>query len=150
MVQSYSELYLADAKDNLAAAFDYAINVCGYTGEQFSNFFIQSGYASKFEQGNPAVIAGISGIELARKVISYAYPDSNYPEPLYTEEYSLEYWTGWALAEYQRTTGKRFIDIFARIPFVDITALYHLHHEMDIQHFIETMEQKYNTAASAK
>ncbi len=75
MIHAYNELYLSDAKQNLAECFDYAIRDCKFDTELFSKLFIQSGYADKFERGNPAIIAGMSGIELAQKILLYAYPD---------------------------------------------------------------------------
>lgn len=74
MIHAYSELYLNDAKQNLAEFYDYGINICKIDGNIFSQLFVSSGYADKFEKGNPAVIAGMSGIELARNVLLYAYP----------------------------------------------------------------------------
>ena len=48
------------------------------------------------------------------------------------------------LAEYQWETSKRFKDIFTRIPLSEIVSMYHVYHEMDIQHFIEDMDKKYD------
>lgn len=142
-MSAYSEYYLSDAKNNLAAAFDYAVNDWDFDCDWFARAFVQSGYADKFERGNPAVVSGMSGIELARKIISSVYPDKKCPVPRFSEERSAIYWTGWVLAEYQWNTGTRFQSIFARIPFSEIVSMYHVYHEMDIRHFIEDMKQKY-------
>ena len=88
MIHAYSESYLNDAKQNLAECFDYAINSCKVEPHLFSRLFIQSGYADKFERGNPAIVAGMSGIELAKKIIQYAYPTRDFPEKHLTEERS--------------------------------------------------------------
>jgi hypothetical protein len=77
--------------------------------------FVQSGYAEKFERGNPAIVSGMSGIELAKKIILYAYPNKEFPEKIFSEDRSNVYWAGWALAEYQWTTKKRFRDISRHI-----------------------------------
>lgn len=145
MMHAYNELYLNDAKENLAAAFDYAINDCLFPSDWFARLFVQSGYGEKFERGNPAVIAGMSGIELARKILDYAYPGKKHPEPSFSQERSAAYWAGWSLAEYQWTTARRFKDIFSHIPFSEITAMYPVYHEMDISHFIEALDKKYNS-----
>ena len=58
MIHAYNECYLNDAKQNLAEFFDYAVNVCRFDANLFSNLFVQSGYADKFERGNPAIVAG--------------------------------------------------------------------------------------------
>lgn len=145
MIHAYSESYLNDAKQNLAECFDYAINTCNIEPHLFSRLFIQSGYADKFERGNPAIVAGMSGIELAKRIIQYAYPNKAFTEKQLTEDRSNIYWAGWALAEYQWATRKRFRDIFARISFTEIISMYRVYHEMDIGHFIEDLNKKYDS-----
>lgn len=145
MIHAYSESYLNDAKQNLAEFFDYAIIGCKYDANLFSKLFVQSGYADKFERGNPAIIAGMSGIELAKKVITYAYPNWKFPERKFSGDRSNVYWTGWALAEYQWATCKRFKDIFSRISLAEIISMYSVYHQMDIEHFIEGMNKKYDS-----
>lgn len=80
MIHAYSESYLYDAKQNLAECFDYAISNCRFNADIFSKLFVQSGYADKFERGNPAIVSGISGIELAQEIIMYAYTNYKFPE----------------------------------------------------------------------
>lgn len=63
----------------------------------------------------------------------------------FSQERSPVYWAGWALAEYQWSTGKRFKDIFSRISLSEIISMYSVYHEMDIEHFIEDMNIKYNS-----
>lgn len=142
MIYAYSELYLSDAKQNLALFFDYAINDCRFEPGVFSQLFVQSGYADKFERGNPAVIAGMSGIELAQKVIMYAYPDRQFAERTFSENCTSAYWAGWVLAEYQWKTCKRFKDIFSKVPLMEIIKMYSVYHEMDIEHFIEDLLER--------
>ena len=144
MIHAYSEFYLNDAKQNLADFFDYAINTCHFDANLFSKLFVQSGYADKFERGNPAIVAGMSGIELAKRVIMYAYPNWEFPERIFSEDRSNVYWAGWALAEYQWITCKRFKDIFSRVSLTEIISMYSVYHEMDIEHFVEDMTKKYN------
>lgn len=145
MIRAYREFYLSDAKDNLAVFFDYGINICKFDMNLYSKLFVQSGYADRFERGNPAIIVGMSGVELAKKVIMYAYPNWKFPERTLSEERSSVYWAGWALAEYQWATCKRFKDIFTKISFAEIVSMYGVYHEMDIEHFIEEMNNKYNS-----
>ena len=73
MTHAYSESYLSNAKDRLSSFFDYAINDCKLTADWISALFINTGYAQQFERGNPAYVAGMSGVELARAVILKAY-----------------------------------------------------------------------------
>lgn len=144
MTHAYSEFYLNDAKECLADMLDYAVNDCGFQIDWFASLFLTTGYAKKFESGNPAVISGMSGVELAREIITKAYGDKKLPEVKAGEGASPEYWAGWALAEYQWASGHSFQDIFERVPLSDILKMYPVYHEMDITQFIDTMERFYH------
>ncbi len=146
MTHAYSEFYLSNAKDCLASFFDYAINDCKMKPEWISSLFVTTGYAEQFERGNPAYVAGMSGVELARAVILKAYGKKELPEPSPAEDRSPAYWAGWALASYQWYYARRFRDIFERIPLTDVIAMYPVYHEMDISRFTEDMEARYRAA----
>lgn len=146
MTRAYNESYLSDAKDRLSQFFDYLINDCGMKANWVASIFLSSGYAEQFERGNPAILAGMSGIELARVVVEATYKKKKLPEPRYSEGLSPEYWAGWALAEYQWYSGMRFKDIFEHVKLSEIIPMYSVYHEMDISKFIETMDEKCATA----
>lgn len=146
MTHAYNESYLSNAKDRLSSFFDYAINDCKIKPDWITVLFINTGYAEQFERGNPAYVAGMSGVELARAVILKAYGRKELPKPTNSEECSPEYWAGWTLAEYQWYCGRRFKDIFGRIPLTKIIGMYSVYHEMDITNFIDTMEEFYKAA----
>ncbi len=143
-IPAYSELYVNDAEKCLAGAFDYAINTCNLAPDFFAKLFVTCGVAEQFERGNPTVISGKSGEELARAVLASAYPDETFPQPIYTAERSPEYWAGWALAQYQWESAKRFKDIFARVPLTEIISMYPTFHEMDITRFCESMDTRFD------
>ena len=142
MTHAYSESYLSDAKDRLSQFFDYLINDCGMKADWVASIFLSSGYAEQFERGNPAILAGMSGIELARAVVEATYKKKKLPEPGYAEGLSPEYWAGWTLAEYQWYSGKRFRDIFEHVKLSEIIPMYSVYHEMDVSKFIETMDER--------
>lgn len=150
MTHAYNKLYLDDAKKRLSLCFDYGINDCRIDCNNFADMFVISGYAKLFEKGNPAILAGMSGIELARKIISKVYPEKKMPEPMLKSDKSPEYWAGWALAEYQWYCGRRFTDIFQCITLSDIIGMYPIFHEMDITQFNKVMENRiqYNSRPS--
>ena len=75
MTRAYNESYLSDAKDTLSQCFDYLINDCGFEADWAATIFVSSGYAEQFERGNPAILSGMSGAELA--VIGSALTNSN-------------------------------------------------------------------------
>lgn len=142
MTHAYSESYLSNAKVRLSQFFDYLINDCDMNADWVVTLFLSSRYAEQFERGNPAVLAGMSGIELAKAVVQKCYKKKALPESGYAEGLSPEYWAGWALAEYQWYSGERFKDIFEHIKLSEIILMYPLYHEMDISKFIETMDEK--------
>lgn len=142
MTRAYNESYLSDAKGVLSQCFDYLINDCCFEPDWTASIFLSSGYAEQFERGNPAVLSGLSGVELARKILKKTYREKAVPEPRYTDGCSPEYWAGWALAEYQWYSGKRFRDIFRHTPLSEIIAMYSVFHEMDITRFIDAMEER--------
>lgn len=146
MTRAYSESYLNNAKERLASFFDYTVNDCGWSPDWITALFINTGYAKQFERGNPAILAGMSGVELARAIIHKAYQKKELPNPTYLKERSPEYWAGWAVAEYQWYTGRCFKDIFERIPLSRIIPMYSVYHEMDITNFIDTMEALYQAS----
>ena len=144
MTHAYNKSYLSNAKNRLAQFFDYTINDCKFNSDWTAMMFVQSGYAKQFERGNPAVLAGMSGIELAHRVINKIYKEKELPPPSFSDDKSPEYWAGWALAEYQWYTGKRFKDIFEYAPLSKIVSMYSIYHEMDITQFIDTLNQLYD------
>lgn len=144
MIHAYNELYLNDATKNLANAFDYALNVCKFDSNWFSKLFVKSNVSTQFERGNPAIISGKSGEELIRDIINEAYHDEKLPAPTFSKNRTPEYWAGWALAQYQWFSAKRFKDIFEHVPLSEIISMYPTFHEMDINKFYESMDKRYN------
>ena len=136
-MNAYDKIYLDDAMSNLAVMLDYGSATYG-DPETFFNRFLVSDISKQFAMGNPRYLSGMSGIELAEKVV-----EETGCVPLYAEYKtfgrSATYWAGWALAYLQWYTGYAFEKI--RDWGVDIgyiLSLYPTHHEADITKFIET------------
>lgn len=144
MIHAYNELYLNDAIRNLSNAFDYAINVCKLDPDLFAKLFIYSNISTQFECGNPSVISGMSGEELVIDILNDVYKNKSFPTPTFSKNRTPEYWAGWALAQYQWYSAKRFKDIFSHIPLSEIISMYPKYHEMDISRFIEEIDKRYN------
>ena len=134
-MRAYKEAYLNKAAKNFGSMMDYAVNDCNLDTDIFLHMFITSGLAKEFEKGNPKVIAGMSGVEMA----VYAIKTITGKEPVvgssYHETRSKEYWAGWALAQYQWYTTMRFSAILRFLPFKDIVRMYPALHEADITKF---------------
>ena len=143
MIRAYSESYLNVAKEHMADMMEYDVHDCVLDGNWFFCLFLQSDYAGQFEQGNPAVVAGMSGVELARAVLAQVYGTYPAAEPAFSQDRPPEYWAGWALAHYQWYSGRRFRDIYEAADFQSVVSMYPLYHEMDISEFIESMEERH-------
>ena len=64
MIHAYQETYLNKAQTTLGEAFDYAFNDCGISIKDLNSIIVNSEIISRFEQGDPAIIAGKSGPEI--------------------------------------------------------------------------------------
>lgn len=142
MTYAYDEAYLYDAKLELGDYFDYCIRACGLEPDWAAELFMFSGYDRLFEAGNPWIVGGMSGVELAQRILRENAGWEEMPEPNFSFEKSAYYWAGWALAEYQWFANARFKDIFRKLPLSTIIAMYPVYHEMDITHFIAAVNTK--------
>lgn len=143
MIHAYDKTYLEKAQMVLGRMLDYAVYDLKYNVDDFFEMFICTGYADKFGQGDFALIAGRSGVELARAVIEAATEKHEETPPSYTSNRSPEYWAGWALAYYQWLTALSFREIVNAIPINEIICLYVPYHEMDIRQFCDRMSELY-------
>lgn len=141
-MRSYDELYVSDAQSSLGGAFHYAINDCGLFPDDFMEEFLRSCLSKEFELGNPWVLSGMSGIELAQRILETTRRDYIFPSPSPVVFKTMEYWAGYYLAYFQWFTGMRFQDIFIRVPLSEIIAMYPVYHEMDVTNFIDDFLKK--------
>jgi len=128
---AYDETYLAEAMGNLAECVDYAVNACKIEADRFAERFIASGRAQNWEMGNPAVLVGRSGTELARDTLEKTGMNAAFfPHPVTSlETRSPEYWGGWVLAFYQWRSGRTFQTIQKNLPLSQIIRKYYPMHE---------------------
>lgn len=137
MIRAYNEWYLNDAMQNLGDMMDYAVCDCGFGADEFFQLFIASGIASRFERGNPKYIVGMSGVELAKAVMSAVNVSWRAAEATFPDGKSVEYWTGWIMAYYQWSEDKRFEDMVeCGLPPTKVMSMYILH-EADEQKFVD-------------
>lgn len=135
MTRAYNELYLDDAMHNLGDMIEFAVCDLGFDPDTFFGWFISSGIASKFGNGNPKYVAGMSGFELAEAVLTAINVSYEKRKPSYPEFKGREYWAGWILAYYQWETGKRFKDIVNDgLTLSTVFSMYILH-EADVSKF---------------
>lgn len=146
-MRAYDESYLNDAMDALGEMLDYAVVDCGYDADEFFEWFIVSGVATQFEQGNPKFVAGMSGVEIARDVVFRITGSREMRPATQSIDRSTEYWAGWILAYYQWYRALRFTDIAnGGLPPSAVIERYILH-EADVSKFVEAADAVLSTRA---
>ena len=140
-IHAYQETYLSKAQAVLGDAFDYAINTCGIPGEDFIKLFTASTVSKRIENGEPALLAGKSGVEIVADVILETTGKQLDIEPQTSLGRSREYWIGWAVCYYQWFSGRNFSDIFKVLSFDDLKHMYRTLHEADISKFADIVDE---------
>lgn len=143
---AYDETYLSGAQRRLGALFDFAVFGLGTDLACAHAAFLASPLSQRFAAGDPAVVAGRSGEELALEVLAPIAADAVVREwaPrkwVPRETASPEYWTGWALAFYQWASGYAFDAIDERVGIESIRSLYTPFHEMDVRQFCDRLDE---------
>ena len=129
------------AQMSLAWMFDYGVLGCNLELNDFYSRFLISDIAHRFEKGESAVIAGMSGVEMAMRIISQSDSSFEFKEPVYSIDRSREYWIGWSLAYYQWSQNIPFEKITENITINDIADMYPKYHEMDIRQFADRVDE---------
>lgn len=142
MTHAYHEIYLSNAQSALGSAFDYAINTCKIPGNDFIKLFLASSVSKRMERGEPACLAGKSGIELAMDIVIETKGQELRIEQQTNFNRSAEYWIGWAVAYYQWHSGRTYSDIFKVLSYDDLYQMYHPLHEADISKFTDIVDTK--------
>ncbi len=142
MIRAYQELYLSKAQSVLGDAFDYAVNTCGIPGGDFAKLFVVSSVSRRLENGEPACLAGKSGIETAREIVAETKGQELQTEPQEHFGRSREYWIGWAVACYQWYSGRKYSDIFRAVSFEELQKMYDTLHEADITKFVGIVDAR--------
>lgn len=146
MIHAYNKAYLEKARTNLGRMLDYATYDLGCDPCEFFDLFISSGLEEPFGKGDSTLTVGMSGVELACKVLELTKHQVEFPRPEYKADRSPEYWAGWALAYYQWETAISFSQILEHTPLDVIIRMYSPYHEMDIRHFCDRMNELYRDA----
>jgi len=141
-MNAYKETYLNNAADSFGCMMNYVVNDCGMNGDEFLQMFITTGLADQFARGNPKIIAGMSGVDLASSAIqsSTGAAPSVISESIKTYR-TPEFWAGWALARYQWYSSRSFSSILRAFPFSEIKSRYYPLHEADISKFYSVADR---------
>lgn len=141
-IHAYQETYLSKAQAALGDAFDYAINTCSIPGDDFIKLFTSSSISKRMENGEPAYLAGKSGMDIASDIMFEATGKHLDTEPQEHFGRSREYWIGWAICYYQWYSARSFSDIFEVLSFEDLQNMYYTLHEADISKFADIADER--------
>lgn len=142
MIRAYQEIYLSNAQAALGSAFDFAINTCKIPGAEFISLFVVSSLSSRMENGEPSILVGKSGIEIAMEIVRETTGKQITTKPQARFGRSREYWIGWAVCYYQWFSARKFSDIFRALSFDDLAKMYEALHEADISKFAEIVDAR--------
>ena len=145
MTHAYRQYYLEDAMGVLGAAVEAAVMLFEVPLVRFWPIFLASRQARRFAAGDPLVVSGQSGWELAERVLSEAGVSFPRRVPDCLRARTPEYWAGWALAQYQWYRGFSFAEIEEFAPMTDVVRLYSPYHEMSILAFHEELDRRYRS-----
>ena len=142
MTHAYDKEVMLGARERFAVMLDYAVSCCKIPLRAFYDRFLGSGIAPLLEDGYPKFAPGMSGIELALKVMENTggtlplTDDYTFPE-----EDSSVYWTGWAVCQYQWFRAQSFASIdHGGLSIETIHSLYSPLHEADISKVIAVFD----------
>jgi DNA-binding XRE family transcriptional regulator len=141
MIHAYDEMYVEGAMIRMGDMLEYACLDCGYNPDGFWRMFLQSEVSRRFEIGDISVVAGKSGPELAYMILSDIDHREEYTEPMWREDRSDLYWSGWVIAYYQWYTAQPFSVIWRSISIRMLQKMYYPLHEADISKALEVLSE---------
>ena len=150
MTPAFSSLYLDDAMRNLGELTEYTVLATPEISlNDLFRMFTISGYAARFEKGDPAVVSGMSGTELHHRIMDKCYGEyRQWPPALVKYDTDSEYWYGYILAYTQWRMSCSFSDILERVSFDDLEIMFSaLHTASDERAFLE-IEKRVNANES--
>ena len=142
MMHAYRQYYLEDAMNVLGAAVESATMLFEVPLEKFWRIFLASEQSLRFAKGDPFIVAGKSGWELACEVLEAAGEKFNHRVPDGLRPRTPEYWAGWALAQYQWYRGFTFQEIEEFAPIAAVVKLYFPFHEQSILKFHDELDRR--------
>ncbi len=141
MRETYSEIYLDDAIRNMGEMIEYGEEACGVKQNLLLRMFIRSGYASRWEKGDPRVICGLSGTELCSRLIEeFCEGRDTKPAPIVRYDTGEAYWRGFVLAYYQWRSGRTFSEILTFIGREDLQRMYTAYHTVSEEKTADELE----------
>jgi hypothetical protein len=140
MARAYKKTYLSGAMRNLAVMMDCGVRKYGYAIDDFYRKFLSSEVSRQFAGGNPRYLVGMSGAELADRVVESA-GGTILSENDGTYKVGPEYWAGWVLAYYHWFSRRSFTYMNKKgLGINEVVSMYYPLHEADLSKFAEAAD----------
>lgn len=140
-----------DAISSLGELTEY-ITECTpeFSPDRFLHMFVISGYAERYEAGDPCIVSGLSGTELHHKVLeACGLGRSDWSEPLTVITNERAFHTGELLGYYQQRSGLPFSDIISHIPYARLLSMYDEIKDMEYKDASVIIDRKIDERRSA-
>ena len=148
MMRAYDETYLEGAMQALGDMMDYAVRGLGFRPELFYSLFLGSKVADAMGNGHPKYVAGMSGYELAIRVLTEMSDLEPDREPDMPGNPGEAFWAGWVLAWFQWNTALPFSYIETHgLDIKTVLGLYAPLHEADLTKVLEVGKERMRTWA---
>lgn len=139
---AYDKDYLYHSQKNFGHMLDFAVNTCEFDIDEFFQMFLASNVCTQYEKGNPAYIAGKTGCELVRLVVSeIRNQEIENADAMYLDK-SPEYWLGWSLSYYVWLRNYKFSRVLNAVPVGEMLFMYDTMHEADITKFVAAIDDR--------
>ncbi|MCR5343432.1 MAG: helix-turn-helix domain-containing protein [Butyrivibrio sp.] len=117
--------------------------------DDFFQMMIISGFAARFEKGDPMVVSGMSGTELHHRIMeTCGIRRSDWPAPFVRYDTGDSYWCGYILAYYQWKKNLPFSQIFKDISYSDLLRLYPAGHTVSEDKAVLLIESMHSDSSS--
>ncbi len=120
--------------------FDAGTNFYKVELHQFYRRFLDSPISKRLAVGDPFLIMGRSGRELAYDLMCEAGGEVASPDYI-TLDRSREFWLGWSLAYYQWHKGIPYAMITSNVGIETYLEMYDKYHEMDVTQFVDGVDE---------
>lgn len=141
MINDFSNLFLKDAMDNLASCIDYAVNFQGIEINEFVSYFLNSNYDSYFYNMYPKYVSGISGSDVAERILENQNVEFSSKEYITSSSRSKEYWAGWVVMYFVNAKKMTFKELFEYVSLSEIVSMYNPYHEASEDKFVEALTE---------
>jgi DNA-binding XRE family transcriptional regulator len=148
MSYAYHEYYVQDAMSNLGEMTEYAYHGCNSEVDKAFRYFIISGYADRFQAGDPQVVSGMSGTELYLNVLEKCgIKTPKTVTGLIRYDADAYYWAGYITAYYQWKMNLSFGTIFSVLTATDLINMYPALHTASEDRAILSIDELYHKKA---